>query len=99
MLERLHGEGFTLEAFPLYERHVGVRKGNCAALLTPVATGTMEIFNEPAFLVGGNFGVRIVRGQKRFFVWKKQELEVTREREEELRRFGEELKKILERAS
>jgi hypothetical protein len=35
ILERLRQRGFAFAAFPLYASYVGVKKGNCAALLAP----------------------------------------------------------------
>ena len=33
ILARLQQRGFEVVAFPMYESYVGVRKGNCGALL------------------------------------------------------------------
>ncbi len=95
VLERLAAQGFQIVAFPLYASAVGVRKGNCAGLLGPVAGGGMELFGEPCYLVEGNLSVRIARDGKQWFVWKKKHLEATRKRLAELRRFAEELENAL----
>jgi hypothetical protein len=95
VLERLAARGFTLVAFPLYASHAGVRRGNCAALLEP-AGGGLRLFGGVFYLVGGNPGVRITRGGRSFFVWKKQELEVTPERSAELEAFARDLAAALE---
>lgn len=91
VLERLPGAGFALVAFPLYERHVGVRKGNCAALLSPGAAGALEIFGEPCYLVEGHLSVQVRHDGREWFVWKQQQIEATPERLVELERFKEEL--------
>jgi hypothetical protein len=96
VLERLAARGFQIVAFPLYASAVGVRKGNCAALLGPVAGGGMKLFGEPCYLVEGNLGARIARHERQWFVWKQKQLEVTPERLGELARFGEELKNALQ---
>jgi hypothetical protein len=95
VLEKLHNRGFQFVAFPLYASYVGVRKGNCATLLAPVAGGGMRVFGEPGYLVEGNLGVRVLREGKAFFVWKQNALAATPEREDELRRFSTEVGQLL----
>ena len=96
ILERLISQGFTVVAFPLYANAVGIRKGSCAALLDPVAERGFRLFGEPCILLDGNLTVRIKDKGKSWFVWKKQRLEATRERIEELDRFVAELNLALE---
>lgn len=96
ILERLVSQGFTPVAFPLYANAVGIRKGSCAALLDPIAGNGFRLFGEPCVLLDGNLTVRITEKGKSWFVWKKQRLEATRERVEELDRFVAELKLHLE---
>ena len=96
ILERLVSQGSTLVAFPLYANAVGIRKGSCAALLDPIVGGGFRLFGEPCVLIDGNLTVRITEKGKSWFVWKKQRLEATRERIEELDRFVSELKLLLE---
>jgi hypothetical protein len=91
VLERLRSRGFVLVAFPMYATYVGVRKGNCAALLAPEASGGLHVFGEPCYLVGGNLSARIARGGRQWFVWKKEKLEATPARLAELRHFTAEL--------
>ena len=83
-------------AFPLYANAVGIRKGSCAALLDPIAGSGFRLFGEPCVLLDGNLTVRITEKGKSWFVWKKQRLEATRERVEELDRFVSDLKWFLE---
>jgi hypothetical protein len=96
ILERLVANGFILVAFPLYANAVGVRKGSCAALLDPVANGGFRVFGEPCVLLEGNLTVRIREKGKTWFVWKKQRLEATAERNSELEKVVNELKLLLE---
>jgi hypothetical protein len=96
ILERLVNKQFTLVAFPLYANAVGVRKGDCAALLDPVANGGFCVFGEPCVLLEGNLTVRIREKGKTWFVWKKQRMEATPERVAELATFVSELKLLLE---
>jgi hypothetical protein len=95
ILQRVHIAGFEIVAFPMYANYVGTRKGNCAALLAPAASGGFDIFGKPAYLIGGNFSVRVQRDGSEFFVWKKQSLEVTPERRTELDTFSAELSQAL----
>ena len=94
-LERFAAQGFRVVAFPLYESALAVRKGNCAALLGPVAGGGMKLVAEPCYLVEGNLSVRLILGGKQWFVWKKKQLEATPERLAELQRFAQELDNLL----
>jgi len=94
VLQRLAVRGFQGAAFPLYANAVGVRKGNCAALLAPVAGG-MKLVAEPSYLVDGNLSVRVTRGARNYFVWKKKQIEVTPERRAELERFAAGLNELL----
>ena len=96
ILQHLVAKEFILVAFPLYANAVGVRKGSCAALLDPVATGGFRMFGEPCVLLEGNLTVRIAKKGKTWFVWKKQRLEATPERLSELESFVAELKLLLE---
>jgi hypothetical protein len=95
ILQRLHLAGFEIVAFPMYANYVGTRKGNCAALLAPAAAGGFSIFGAPAYLIGGNFSVRVRRDGREFFVWKKESLEVTPARLAELDAFAAELSVVL----
>ena len=96
ILQRLVAKEFILVAFPLYANAVGVRKGNCAALLDPIANGGFRVFGEPCVLLDGNLTVRITEKGKTWFVWKKQRLEATAKRLAELDSFVAQLKLLLE---
>jgi hypothetical protein len=96
ILRGLHLAGFEIVAFPMYANYLGTRKGNCAALLAPaVTTGGFNIFGAPAYLIGGNFSVRVRRDTREFFMWKKESLEVTAARLAELDAFAAELTEAL----
>lgn len=96
VLERLRGRGFVFAAFPLYEKQIGVKKGNCAVLVEPVDGGGMKRVGEASYLVAGNLSVRVTRGGEQWFVWKQNQVEATPERQRELERFAEELQELLE---
>jgi hypothetical protein len=79
----------------MYANHVGVRKGNCAVLLTPVKAGGFGTYTEPTFLVAGNLSARVIRQGREWFVWKSEKIGVTQERLEEIDRFSRDLKDAL----
>jgi hypothetical protein len=95
LLKRLHAHDFQVVAFPMYANYVGVRKGNCAALLAPVSTERFKLHGQPAYLIGGNFSVRVKREGRDWFVWKKEKLEVTAARLTELENFTAQLSQAL----
>ena len=96
ILQRLHIAGFEIVAFPMYANYIGTRKGNCAALLAAASVGgSFSIFGVPAYLIGGNFSVRLQRDGHEFFVWKKERVEVTAARLAELDAFASELTEAL----
>lgn len=95
VLERLRQRGFAFAAFPLYAAYIGVKKGNCAALLAPQDGTTLKVYGEASFLVGGQLSVRVRRPGGEYFVWKQSELEATPERRRELEAFRAELEELL----
>ncbi len=95
ILELLRSRGFTFIAFPMCENYIGVKKDHCAALLAPLAGAGLKIFGEPCFLLNGHLTVRIQRGGCDWFIWKKEKLEATPSRLEELSRFSSELSESL----
>jgi len=95
-LERLFEAGFRPIAIPPYESALCVRRGECAAVLSPVANGGFKLLASPSYLVGGNLSVRLKRGPVAVFVWKKSELPATPERLQELESFRQELTDILD---
>jgi hypothetical protein len=96
VLERLFAAGFRPIAIPPYESALCVRRGECAAILSPIPNGGLRVLAPPSYLVDGNLSVRLKRGVGEVFVWKKTELAATRERLEELELFRRELTRILE---
>lgn len=79
----------------MYANYVGVRKGNCAALLAPVAGDQFKLHGQAAYLLGGNFSVRLTKNGAEWFVWKKEKLEVTPARLDEISAFSTELAELL----
>jgi len=98
ILERLVAAGLRPIAIPPYESALCMRKGECAVVLAPVPNGGLKVLAPASYLVDGNFGVRLKRGNAEVFVWKKSEIPATPERLKELAGFRRELMKILELA-
>jgi hypothetical protein len=97
-MERLFAAGFRPMAIPPYESLLCVRRGECAALLSPVPNGGLRLLAPPTYIVDGNLSVKLKRGKGEVFVWKKKEMEATAERLQELERFRLELTVALEAA-
>ena len=95
ILERLYGQGFQIVAFPMYASYVGVRKGECVALLAPVASGGFTVFGPPTCMVGENLGAKVQRQDGEYFVWKSERVAATPERVSELAQFSAELTSAL----
>jgi hypothetical protein len=68
-------------------------------VLAPVPNGGLKVLAPASYLVDGNFGVRVKRGNGEVFAWKKAEIPATPERLEELVSFRRELMEILELAT
>jgi hypothetical protein len=96
ILERLFAAGFRPIAIPPYESALCLRRGECAAILSPIPNGGLKLLASPSYLVDGNLSVRLKRGPAEVFVWKKTELPATPERLHELELFRGELTGILE---
>jgi hypothetical protein len=96
VLERLFAAGFRPIAIPPYESALCVRRGECAAVLSPIPNGGLKLLAPPSYLVDGNLSVRLKRGAGEVFVWKKTELPATPERLQEIATFRQELTDILE---
>ena len=98
IMEELFASGFRPVAIPPYESALCIRRGDCAAVLTPVPDGGLRLLAPPSYIVDGNFSVKLKRGDQEVFVWKKRELEATPERLQELEIFRRELTAILEKS-
>ncbi len=97
VLEDLIARGFAIVAFPLYGNAVGIRKGNCAALLEPLSQDKFRLLGEPCILLEGNLTVRIYGKGSSWFVWKKQRIEATLERLAEVNVFAAEVQSALQK--
>ena len=94
-MERLFAAGFRPIAIPPYENALCVHRGECAAVLAPVANGGLRLLAPATLMVDGNLSVRLRRTAGDVFVWKKKEVSATPERLKELEAFRTELVGIL----
>jgi hypothetical protein len=99
ILEGLVAAGFRPVAIPPYESALCLRRADCAVVLSPEPTGGLRMLAPPSYILEGNLSVKLRRGNRDVFVWKKTELEVTPERSRELATFREDLTRILQNAS
>ncbi len=95
-MERLFEAGFRPIAIPPYESALCLKRGECAAVLSPVTNGGLKLLAPPSYLVDGNLSVLLKRGAGELFVWKKREVEATPEKVRELEEFRRELAEILD---
>jgi len=95
-MESLFEAGFRPIAIPPYENALCLKRGDCVAVLAPVPNDGLKVLAPPSYLVAGNLSVKLKRGSGEVFVWKKNEMEATPDRLEELARFRRELIQILE---
>src|SRR5271157_2104532 len=86
-LERLFMAGFRPIAIPPYENALCVRRGECAAVLAPVANAGLRLLAPATVMVDGNLSVRLKKPAGDVFVWKKTEVAATAERLKELEAF------------
>jgi hypothetical protein len=98
-LERLFAAGFRPIAIPPYEAALCMHRGECAAVLTPIPNGGLRLLAPATYIIDGNLGVKLKKGQHEVFVWKKKEIEATPERLQALEAFRLELTSILDEGS
>jgi hypothetical protein len=91
ILSHLQQRGFQVVAFPMYESYVGVRKGNCGALLSPAGPDAFTLYGEPSYLVSGGLSARTIQSDGHWFVRKQDKLAASPERTAELESFAAEL--------
>jgi hypothetical protein len=99
ILQRAFAAGFRPIAIQPYESALCLGRDECAAVLTASPSGGLQMLAPPAYLVEGNLSVKLQRGNREIFVWKKKELEATPERLDQLAKFRNHLTQILEDAS
>jgi hypothetical protein len=93
-LQQIYVAGFELKVFDRFPKCVGVVRDNCIALLVPAADG-LQILGTPGWQMGEALGVLVESGDRRVFQAKQEIVEATPERLELLRRFCEDLRRLL----
>lgn len=93
-LQRVYLAGFEVETFERYPKLVGVRRGECLALLAPGPEG-LQVVGTPGWRMGEMIGVLVEKDGRQVFQNKSEIVEATPERLEQLRRFREELANLL----
>ena len=95
-LEKLVEASFTLRSFPAYERHLGVEKYGCAALLEPTPEGGWKRFGSAGHLLNGQIALLVERGGHKYFVHKADQVPADGERLANFQRFLTELDAALD---
>ncbi|HMK30369.1 MAG TPA: hypothetical protein VK473_11845 [Terriglobales bacterium] len=93
-LQRLFLAGFEFQTFDRFPNAVGAVKDGCIALLRPTTEG-LELIGAPGWRMGEVMGVLVEREGRPVFQHKDEVLPATPEKLELLRRFSEELIKLL----
>ena len=96
--QRLYLAGFEIRTFDRYPGAVGVIRNNCIALLDATPEG-LKMIGTPGWRMGEVMGVLLETGGQKVFRYKSETVEATPERLETLRRFGEDLQKLLAAAA
>ena len=97
-LARLYQAGFDVQTLERFPRAVGVVRDNCIALLEATPEG-LKLATTPGWRMGESIGVLVEQGGRQVFVHKSETVEATPERLETLRRFREDLEKLLAAAA
>ncbi len=95
LLEKFLHEGFRFTRLPLYENAIAIISGNCVALLGADSNSALGLLAPPSYMIEGNPAVRLSRAGKDLFVWKKEEVEATSDRLQELSAFATTITKII----
>jgi hypothetical protein len=93
-LEGIYLAGFEIETFERFPSAVGLRKGNCIALVQPAADG-LRLIGRPGWRMGEVLGVLVERAGQPVFQAKSELVEATPERLRELESFRRELEDLL----
>ncbi len=93
-LQRLHESGFTLETFERYPRAVGAVRDQCIALLEVTPDG-LKLIGTPGWRMGEVMGVLVEQGGRQVFQAKSEIVEATPERLDTLKRFRNDLERLL----
>jgi len=93
-LQRIYLAGFEVQTFARYPRAVGIIRDNVIALLETSSSG-LRLIGEPGWRMGEVMGVLVNENGRQLFRAKQEVVEATPERLEALRRFREDLDRLL----
>ena len=93
-LQKIYVAGFELKVFDRFPKCVGVVRDNCIALLVPGTDG-MQMLGTPGWQIGDAIGVLVETRGHLVFQAKQEMIEATPERLEVLRRFREDISRLL----
>jgi len=93
-LQRLYIAGFELETFERFPKAIGVLRQGYIAFLVPGPDG-LQILGNVGRRMGESLGPLVLRGGRKLFVHKQEEIEATEEMIAELEQFRSDLKRLL----
>jgi hypothetical protein len=93
-LQRIYLAGFELQTFDRFPKCIGVIRDNCIALLVPGVDG-LQVLGTPGWRMGEVMGVLTEREGRQVFQAKSEIVEATTERLATLRKFRQDLEKLL----
>jgi hypothetical protein len=93
-LQRLYVAGFDLQVFDRFPKCVGVVRDDCIALLVPSPEG-LQMLGTPGWKLGEVIGVLTEKDGRPVFQAKEMIVEATPGRLETLRRFREEVQRVI----
>ena len=93
-LQSLYNAGFEFHTFERFPRTVGVVREECIVLLEPTPEG-LKMVGTPGWRMGEVMGVLVEKNGRQVLQAKSEVIEATPERLEKLRRFREEVDKVL----
>ena len=97
-LQRIYLEGFELQTFERYPNCIGVLRDGCIALLRATPNG-LDMVGTPGWRMGEVMGVLVELDGRPVFQAKSEIVEASADRLQALRRFREDLERLLTLAS
>jgi hypothetical protein len=93
-LQRFYLEGFGIETFERYPNSVGVIREGIVALFTVTPQG-LQMLGSAGLRMGEVLGVLVEREGRQIFQFKAEVVEATPQQLDALRRFKEDVKRLL----
>jgi hypothetical protein len=93
-LQQLYLAGFDLQTFDRYPNSIGVLRDGCIALLRAAPSG-LEMIGTPGWRMGEVLGVLVERNDEKVFQAKSETVDATPDKLETLRRFRDDLERLL----